>query len=136
MFERKITESGFLNSSLQCVAILEWREDGKGVSRSREDAERRRRGREERRGCSPVKIGPSPIGAYLNWLTRKQLSEVSVRTVQQALKNRIAFQNVADIKAGMKILETNGWLFPLPDEKTSGRPKGRSYLVHPAINPQ
>ena len=65
MFERKITESVFLNSSLQCVAILEWREDGKGVSRSREDAERRRRGREERRGCSPVKIGPSPIGAYL-----------------------------------------------------------------------
>lgn len=69
------------------------------------------------------------------YLERREIEQISVRELQQSLKQRSAFQRSDDVREAVSVLLELGWLFPVEPDRTVGRPSEK-YHVHPSIHPQ
>ena len=70
----------------------------------------------------------------LDWIKRSGKSSLTVREVQQSLKQRADFRRAADVRAAFQVLQEHGWLFRLHSEQSLGRPS-EPFLVHPELLP-
>ena len=71
----------------------------------------------------------------LQWIKRSGKQNLTIRMVQQSLKQRADFRTADEVRGAFRVLEENGWLLRMPSENGVGRPTA-NYLVHPEMYPQ
>ncbi len=68
----------------------------------------------------------------LDWIKTNRHKVVTIRMVQQALKQRSDFRTANNVREAFQLLDENGWLFRIAPISTAGGPSEK-FAVHPAV---